>query len=159
MIEYLKPYDITQVTNGVVMHGCNAHGVMGSGVAKVVRAKWPLAYERYHAFCKGYEGSPDLMGKVVIVNVTPEDGPLNSLFIANAITQQNYGRDGKVYASTDAIADALATTVAFASALDLPVFLPPIGCGLGGLNWDQDVKSLVEWAATGYPINIFVCDI
>jgi len=158
MIEYLKPYDITQVTHGVVMHGCNAQGVMGSGVAKSIRAKWPLAYERYHAFCKGYEGSR-LLGKVVIVNVAPESEPPNSLFIANAITQQNYGKDGKRYASPDAIADALVTTVAFAFALELPLFLPPIGCGLGGLNWDEEVKPLLESAASGYPINVFVCDI
>lgn len=159
MIEYIKPLDITTVNDGVVMHGCNAHGVMGSGVAKAIRAKWPLAYERYHAFCKGYEDSPDLLGKVLMVNVTPDNGAINSLFVANAITQLNYGKDGKVYASIDAIADALATTVSFAAVLELPLFMPPIGCGLGGLNWENDVRPLVEWAAQGYEIDIIVCDI
>lgn len=140
------------------MHGCNAHGVMGSGVAKAIRAKWPVAYERYHAYCKGYEGSPDLLGKVVMVNVGDTD-TINSLFVANAITQLNYGKDGKVYADVDAIADALATTASFADAMKLPLFLPPIGCGLGGLNWELDVEPLLQWAIQGYDIDVFVCDI
>ena len=35
----------TDVTH--IVHGCNSHGVMGSGVAKMVRAKYPVAYQRY----------------------------------------------------------------------------------------------------------------
>jgi hypothetical protein len=38
--------------------------------------------------------------------------------------------------------------------------MPKIGCGLGGLNWNKDVKPIVEDAATGFPtVNIFICDL
>ena len=26
---------------GIIMHGCNAQGVMGSGLAKDIRERWP----------------------------------------------------------------------------------------------------------------------
>ncbi len=33
--------DIRCVSSGIIVHGCNAQGVMGSGVALALRTTWP----------------------------------------------------------------------------------------------------------------------
>lgn len=157
MIEYLKPYDITQVTHGIIFQGCNARGVMGSGVAKAIRTKWPEVYEPYHAHCASADSRRELLGTVVWVDVTPDD-TFGMLMIANGITQLDFGSDGKVYASTDAITQALETAAAYAILYNLPLYLPPVGCGLGGLSWDTDVKPIVD-SLCDIDVDIFVCDI
>ena len=86
----------TDVTH--IVHGCNSHGVMGSGVAKMVRAKYPVAYQRYvdEYNCVGLK-----LG-TVIPSIQP-DGKV----IYNAITQQDYGTNKNVvYVSYWAIAEA-----------------------------------------------------
>ena len=105
MIEYRKG-DLMAVSSGIIAHGCNAQGVMGSGVAALVKAKYPGAFEQYVA-------DLEMMDKEVVsplgyvsfwsptdlnVGLTPD-----RLFIANCITQNNVGRDGSKYVSYDAI--------------------------------------------------------
>ncbi len=159
MIEYIK-MDVTTPTSGVIMHGCNSHGVMGSGVALVVKNKFPIAYERYKSLCDALKlNRMQLMGLSQIVNVGSEKTDINSLFVANAITQMDYGKDGRVYADRKAIHEALRSTMIFAWSAGLPIYMPRIGCGLGGLNWDADVKPIVEeQASSAYGVDIFVCD-
>ena len=52
-IEYRKG-DLFQTEIKTIVHGCNAQGVMGSGVAKIIRDKYPKAYDRYVAEYKIY---------------------------------------------------------------------------------------------------------
>lgn len=41
MIEYRKG-NLLDITSGVIVHGCNMRGVMGSGVALAIRNKYPF---------------------------------------------------------------------------------------------------------------------
>lgn len=41
--------DITEVTNGYIIHQVNDKGVMGAGVALAIRNKFPAHYEDYKA--------------------------------------------------------------------------------------------------------------
>lgn len=152
--------DVTTVTTGVVAHGCNAQGVMGSGVAKVIRAKWVKAYDRYHAVCSQWKHpKSDLLGLSVIVNVGHEIiDPPNSLFVANMITQESYGKDGRAYASAPAIRKALESTMSFCRGSKLDLYMPRVGCGLGGLKW-ENIGPMVEELAGGYEIKVYICDI
>jgi O-acetyl-ADP-ribose deacetylase (regulator of RNase III) len=160
-IEYIK-HDVTNTTRGVVAHGCNCQGVMGSGVAKAIRAKWPKAYERYHSFVTSVkDGGTDtaaLLGTGQMVNVGHEFiDEINTLFVANLFTQDRYGKDGKMYADVNAIAEALEMVMAFCSGSKLPLYMPQIGCGLGGLSWDRDVRPIVEELQADYEIQVYVC--
>lgn len=160
-IEYIK-HDVTNTVRGVVAHGCNCQGVMGSGVAKAIRAKWPVAYERYHAFVKSFketEGdTKGLLGIAQTLNVgDPFVDETNSIFVSNMFTQDRYGADGKVYADISAIETALDATMAFCRGADLPLYMPLVGCGLGGLSWGDDVGPVVEKLQAKYDIPVFVC--
>lgn len=43
----VKQGDLLAVNTGCIIHGCNAQGVMGAGVALAFKNKYPAAYTRY----------------------------------------------------------------------------------------------------------------
>jgi len=92
--------DVTAPIRGIIGHGVNCQGVMGSGVAWAIRNKFPKAYEEYKALCDATADKADLLGTTQIVQITDE------LYVANMFTQFSFGGDGKVYASLDAVQEA-----------------------------------------------------
>lgn len=116
----------------IVVHGCNAQGVMGSGFAKELRSRYPDAYTEYrNTFLNKGLALGDVVCYIPTVN----------LVIANAITQVNYGYDGKKYVSYDAIDTAFTEIEDMASTLvqyqhSVEVHFPLLGAGLAGGNWD-----------------------
>ena len=162
-IQYIK-LDVANVLEGVVAHGCNCQGVMGSGVARAIRNKWNRAYVRYTELVAAHrkDHHPDmsgLLGLSLIVNVDDYFSRPNSLFVANMFTQEYYGNDGKVYADSDAIREALKSTMSFCKGANLPLYMPPIGCGLGGLSWEVNVGPIVEELQREYDVQVYVCDL
>lgn len=137
-IEYLKG-NLLDAESGVIAHGCNARGVMGSGVAKYVREKYPGAYEKYNLRCKLYTDPKVLMGDVIWYEVPEKEG---TLYIANAITQLDFGADGKRYVSYEAV-DKAFYTINKAMSDNETLHIPMIGAGLGGGDWDV-ISSIIE---------------
>lgn len=151
MIHYIRQ-DVTKVEKGVIAHGVNCQGVMGSGVAKAIRRRWPIAYDRYKQMPTG----KSMLGTAHIVNVS-EDGS-NSLWVANCYTQVFYGFNGR-FANPDAILNSLWDALSYADYHHLDLYMPKIGAGLGGLDWETEVKPIVEeadrrWCRT----DIYVCE-
>ncbi len=126
--------DITEQTEGIIMHGCNAKGVMGSGVALSIRKKWPVVYDEYSKLQLG----PESLGSIQTVKIN------DNLWVINAITQNDYGKDGRVYADMSAIRTSFMGALSIAEELGGTLKLPKIGCGLGGLDWDNHVKPILE---------------
>lgn len=110
----------------LVIHGCNMQGQMGSGVAKLVKDLHPEAYLAYKQTQRRYGLK---LGQVVMW-----ENPENDRSIANAITQEFYGRDSRrQYVSYDAVVVALQAVVKYMENMpDMPIHLPMIGGGLGG---------------------------
>jgi O-acetyl-ADP-ribose deacetylase (regulator of RNase III) len=137
----VKNMDITDVTRGIVAHGVNCQRVMGSGVAKVIRDKWPVVYER---FC---ERTPEL-GNIQLVQIDDE------LFVSNCFTQLDYRKPStedrkRKFASTRAVSTSLRKTFELAYTLQLPVYMPQIGCGRGGLDWKGEIEPIVKLMLAG----------
>lgn len=134
MIQYIKG-DITEVTSGLVLHGTNCTGGFGSGVAGAIRKKWPKVYAN---FCLAGTGA-HLLGKFKPTEVTEE------LTVANCYTQMNFGSDGRRYASPQAVEQALFAAYEYAQLVGIKtVHLPKIGCGLGGLSWEDEIEPIVS---------------
>lgn len=114
---------------GIIVHGCNCQGVMGSGLAKEVRERFPSAYKRYR---DDYEALGYLpLGKISFIHVG--DGKI----IVNALTQEHYGRNpDHVYVSYDAIRTCFRLINQLAMVEQTPVNFPMIGAGLANGNWD-----------------------
>lgn len=131
--------DVTLATHGIIAHGVNCQGVMGSGVALAIRNKWPAVYDAYLANNRiPEEMRGQLLGSCHIIRVGED------LWVANCYTQLNYGKDGTKYASVDAIRRSLGFVFSHANATGLPIHAPRIGAGLGGLDWDTEVLPVFE---------------
>lgn len=123
--------NILDVKEGFIVHGCNAQGVMGSGMAKQIKEKWPKVFDEY---VDALWALRDPIGTYTKRKVD------DKLFVVNMITQDQYGRDGKRYVNYAAIA------VGFRALFDeinhkqswtgMPVHFPLIGAGLGGGDWN-----------------------
>jgi O-acetyl-ADP-ribose deacetylase (regulator of RNase III) len=109
--------------NSIIVHGCNGQSVMGSGFAKEVRSRYPDAYAVYMR-------APSMLGSVSYANSL--EGPV----IANAITQEFYGRDKSVrYVSYDAVVEAMEKVKKYHSTRQhLNIHFPLIGGGLANGN-------------------------
>lgn len=134
MIQY-KTGNLLDVTEGVIVHGCNAQGVMASGVALAIKEKYPKAYEAY----KSFEAKHGL--RLSSVSVRQEIS--HTLWVANMITQEFYGRDPKVqYASYGAIHLGFEKLHNFMDK-DLSFHFPKIGAGYGNGDWDTIEQLIV----------------
>lgn len=141
--------DITTVqAPALIAHGVNCADAMGSGVARAIYMKWPTVKAMYHK-----HGSMRL-GDAQFVEV--ED----NLVVANCFTQADYGREGLRYACPDAIKMALAAAIYEAENRGLTtVWIPRIGCGLGGLDWDEDVVPTLKEIEKHSRAGFIVCDV
>jgi O-acetyl-ADP-ribose deacetylase (regulator of RNase III) len=150
MIKYIEG-NILNCKEKVIAHGCNAHGVMGSGVAKILRDKYPEIFPTYQALCLG-EGN--IMGDIVFVPAQSDN-----IVICNMITQQNYGKSGSKFVSYDAIDDCFHNfkLVNMMKQLNTGLAIPKIGAGLGGGDWDI-IEKIIEKASTkhGYDVTVYV---
>lgn len=141
-IEYIKG-DLFSTKVTTIVHGCNAQGVMGSGVARIIREKYPKAYDRYR---KQYEQFNNLvLGHVIAVPCGDRIAdPENFKIIVNAITQEYFGADGKRYVSYDAVAESFEKINRFSEVYGITeVALPQIGAGLGGGDWNV-IEKIIE---------------
>jgi O-acetyl-ADP-ribose deacetylase (regulator of RNase III) len=134
-----KKGDLLQCPEKYILHGCNAQGVMGSGVAKLIREKYPSAYLAYKASEK--HGG---MKFGVVTYAEQEDGKV----IFNGITQEFYGRDGRRYVDYDAVRDVIQVINWHIFKQTMPpdmhsVAMPKIGAGLGGGDWDV-ISEIIE---------------
>lgn len=141
-IEYVKG-DLFSTNIKTIVHGCNAQGVMGSGVAKIIKERYPKAYQRYR---NEYEQFHRLqLGHVIPVPCGDRiNDPHNYKIIVNAITQDFYGRDGSRYVSYDAVAECMSTINKFFEVYGIDeVAMPQIGAGLGGGDWNV-LSAIIE---------------
>lgn len=112
------------VEHGHIIHGCNAQGVMGSGVAAIICAKYPIAYQTYmNQVDTGY-----ILGEVIPAIVEP------NLVVVNAITQEFYGTD-RIQVDYAAVEQAMIGTKHLAASgmiKSTDIHFPLIGGGLAG---------------------------
>lgn len=131
--------DLFASPHRVLVHGCNAQGVMGGGVAWHVRDQFPEAYDQYR---QQYLDQGELaLGTIIPVET-------NGRIIVNAVTQQHFGAPPARYVSYDAVSVAMAAVDAWCRENGYAEFaMPRIGAGLGGGDW-QVIESVVECAVT-----------
>ena len=120
---------LTSVTSGpaIIVHGCNAQGSMGAGFAKQVREIYPNAY-------KVYKNQNKInLGTCTFAKLEECSG----LVIANAVTQEYYGREkNKRYTDYSAVKSCFKEIAKYASTNQIKeIHFPKIGAVLGGGDW------------------------
>lgn len=140
MITYVNG-DLLGATQKVIVHGCNNRGVMGSGVAAQIRAKWPNVYEVYALKHRvfGLE-----LGDIIPV------ATLDGKIVVNAVTQDGFGRDGQRYVDYAAIERCFETINDRVHGWEVnEVAMPRIGAGLGGGDW-KIIEEIINRTAKYY---------
>lgn len=145
LLEAAEPY---------ILHGCNAQGVMGSGVAAQIRARNPEVYEEYR---RVYEEQGNLLhlGQTIWVRAS------DYTFI-NGITQEFYGRDKNVvYVSYDAVRKVIENIDLMASTFQAwkveAVALPLIGAGLANGDW-KIISEIIEEGSINFEPVVYLYD-
>lgn len=144
---YLKD-DLFNTKLKYVAHGCNCLGAMGSGVAKLVRAKYPSAFEQYGVMCRRHDrdnSHRDLLGKIMVL--TQSDGKV----IVNMFTQEKFGQ-GVRHVSYDAIFDCF-REIDINIKID-KLAIPRIGAGLGGGDW-KIISTIIDRATPDTEIYVY----
>lgn len=150
--------DLLSNTSGILVHGCNCQGVMGAGVAGLLRAKYPGVFERY---VERHRRQGLVLGDAQFVHSVDTSGRLirdgfleasaysrdlpEGLVVVNAMTQQFYGRDPDVvYVSYDAVRSAFARVRMLANQTGVTIRYPMLGAGLANGEWALVEQAILE---------------
>lgn len=144
MIEYRIGDLFEQTDLKAFAHGCNCAGVMGAGIAVEFKKRYPNMFELYRTFCKG--------GAIVLGDCfTWTDVPSETV-IFNLMTQPSW----KAGAILAAIEKSVSEMCIRANDLGIKrIGMPVIGCGLGGLSWEE-VGPLMERLSEDYDVTFVV---
>lgn len=146
MIEYVKG-DIFESHCFAAVNPVNCVGVMGAGLAKQFKERYPNMFEAYKKYCSS--GEMKLGRNFVWLN--PEAlrsdrrctdyGEFANIFCFP--TKYRWKDQSQIEWVKAGLIDLYNyVKVNFGKGCSLAI--PKIGCGLGGLNWENDVKPLIE---------------
>ena len=157
----IKHYEGDLLESGCdyICHQVNCQGIMASGIAKSIREKWPVVFEKYKMFLDHpqYQAGPgnlgtEPLGRIQYVDVNDKQT------VVNMFCQRSYGYDGKRYTSYDAFANALSEInkgIPKGSRIGFPY---GIGCVRGGANWNIIETMITEVLSEDYQVEIWRFD-
>ena len=132
MIE-LTQGDILKADAEALVNTVNCVGVMGRGIALQFRKAFPENFNVYKKACKNGEVKP---GKMFVYDLNRISNPH---FIINFPTKRHWRNKSRL----EDIELGLQDLIKFIQQQKIhSIAIPPLGCGLGGLNW-SDVRSLI----------------
>lgn len=133
MITYKKG-DIFKEEADAIVNTVNCVGVMGRGIALQFKKRFPENFKTYEAACKHKEVVP---GKMFVHETASLIGPK---YVINFPTKRHWRGASRM----EDIESGLQDLAAVIADLNIKsIALPPLGCGLGGLDWSE-VRARIE---------------
>jgi len=140
MIELMQG-DILKAQTEALVNTVNCMGVMGRGIALQFRKAFPDNFRAYKHVCDRKRLQP---GQVFVFDLGRFESPR---YVINFPTKQHWRGKSKLK-DIQAGLDALLEEIRVRGIRSVAV--PPLGCGLGGLDWDE-VKPMIEEAFASLP--------
>ncbi len=138
MIEFTTG-DILRADAEALVNTVNCVGIMGRGVALQFKNEFPANFKAYEAACAREEVQP---GKMFVFETRELTGPK---FIINFPTKRHWRGKSRME-DIDSGLKALVEEIRNRGIRSIAI--PPLGSGLGGLNW-ADVRPRIEAALRG----------
>lgn len=133
MIEYCRG-NLLEADAEALVNPVNTQGVMGKGLALAFKNAFP---ENFRAYSQACQSDQVRTGRMFI---TEQQALLGPRWIINFPTKQHWRDPSKL----EWIDQGLADLRKVLAEKQIPsVAIPPLGCGLGGLDWEL-VKPLIE---------------
>lgn len=137
----LQRGDILHADVDALVNTVNCVGVMGRGIALQFRKQFPDNFKLYEKACKHGEVEP---GKMLVYDRNRLDRPR---YIINFPTKRHWKGKSRIEDIKSGL-KALIDEVRRREIMSIAV--PPLGCGLGGLNWGE-VRPLIVKAFESLP--------
>lgn len=142
MLMYVQQ-DIFKSPAQVIVNTVNTVGVMGKGIAKRYKEIYPDMYKQYQKFCEQHLLD---IGKLWIYKS-------DTKWILNFPTKKHWRQPSKVEYVEQGLKKFVET---YEEKGITSVSFPQLGCGNGGLNWEDEVRPLMEKYLKDLPIDIFI---
>ena len=126
--------DLLKVQAEALVNSVNCVGVMGRGIALQFKQTFPANFRAYAAACQRGEVQP---GRMFVFDRGAFDRPR---YIINFPTKRHWRSESRIQDIESGLA-ALVMEVRTRSIRSIAI--PPLGSGLGGLNWAA-VRPLIE---------------
>ncbi len=140
MIELTTDNILTAEAEALV-NTVNCVGVMGKGIALQFKKAFPEIFAPYKKACDADEVRPGRVHVVELNRLTPPH------VIINFPTKRHWRSKSRL----DDLEDGLEDLVRVVREREIEsIAIPPLGCGLGGLDW-SDVRPLIEEAFETLP--------
>ena len=140
MIEY-RNGNLFEVETEAIVNTVNCVGIMGRGIALQFKKRFPENFKFYETACKNQEVLP---GRMLVFRT---GNMVNPKFIINFPTKRHWRGNSRIEDIESGLA-ALREVIVQNNITS--VAIPPLGCGLGGLNWNV-VKAKIEAALQDLP--------
>lgn len=152
MIKYIK-CDIFESGADVICHQVNCQGVMGSGVAKQVKERYPYVFEEYKKQCDILRLCGGILfGTIQIIEMEKDK------YISNLFTQDKYGYDGTRYTDYLALRNCLRHVYKVFKNTGKTIAFPYLmSCARGDRDWNI-VYKMIEDIFKDYDGNILICE-
>ena len=119
--------DLLTIEDGIIAHQCNCRGVMGAGIARRIKRRWPQVYKEYR---DAYLRKQLTLGDINIVRIS------ENLYIVNLLGQDGYGR-GSHKTDYNAVAQAFNSLCKLGNTHNKQIYIPYLmGCANAGGRWD-----------------------
>ena len=133
--------NILRADTEAIVNTVNCVGFMGRGIAAQFKRAYPANFKAYEAACKRKEVVPGRMFVFATGQLT------HPRFIVNFPTKRHWRGASRI----EDIEAGLAALVEEVQQRGIKsIAIPPLGCGLGGLDWN-DVRPLIERAFAPLP--------
>ena len=132
-----KEGNLLDAQTDVIAHQVNCKGVMGSGVAKQIKEKWPNVFKQYDYHVRMLDHN--VLGDCQLVQIK------ENKFVANLFGQRYYGRENLRYTSYDGIYDALVKLQVYMNTRDCKSIAIPykMSSDRGGADWNV-ILAMIE---------------
>ena len=125
----------------------NCVGVMGKGIALQFKQAFPENFRQYAKACRAGEVQP---GRMFIVST---NNLFNPRYIINFPTKRHWRNKSKI----EDIEAGLQDLILQVKQLEIKsIAIPPLGCGNGGLDWEQVKPAIAKAFATLPDVKVVV---
>lgn len=142
MLIYVKK-DLFESPAQVIVNTVNTVGVMGKGIAKRYKDIYPEMFEQYRDLCEKKLLNP---GQLWIYK-TPHK------WILNFPTKKHWRSPSRIEYIEDGLKKFVET---YEKKGITSISFPLLGCGNGGLDWESEVKPLMEKYLRPLPIEVYI---